>query len=392
MPAERCRAVARRHGTCSARCVPRSLALRLAALVAVTLSLAPVADAGRGQRARRTAVRAGRLATRPVAVQSAMIATSWRIAAARRQDLTRMRTEAIRTTRRPQELAAIMARSRRPGEIRFVHAHASDPRSAAAVDRTGSIHVGPRARQRLAAGKRIGAILVAHGYTSNADEQRGLDDLTRHADQHGLAVVYIDGVEAFDRSLGRRVRSWNAGRCCGPAVQHGFRDLEFIADLLPTLSRKFFISGWAMAGESNGGFLAYKVRRARPDLVRAVFPVVGTEEGMPPPSAGADDLPPVHAVVGARDTLVNPLTSIFMGTLGPERAAEQAAREKGAARSTRTRVAGAYTRTIWTDGRDRTVGSVTRVTALGFDHHFWPGGAHTSRRIARLAAQLIGDD
>jgi poly(3-hydroxybutyrate) depolymerase len=370
--------------------VPRPLALLLVLVVAVTLFVPPrVAGATRARKGSKSAFRLGKVMTRPMAAQFEMARTMHRLVLTRGQYLTRMRTEEIRTVKRPQDLARIMARGRSPGQLRFVHAHASDPRTRAKIDRTGSIHVGPRARQRLAAGKRIGAILVAHGYTSNADQQRALDDLTRHADDHGLAVVYIDGIEAFDRSVGRKVRSWNAGRCCGPAVQHGFRDVEFIADLLPALSKKFFISGWAMAGESNGGYLAYKTRRIRPDLIRAAFPVVGTEEDMSPPSASPDRLPPVHAVVGARDTLVNPITARLMGTLGPERAAEQAAREKGAERSSVKRVPGTYTRTTWTDANDRTVGSVTRVTALGFDHHFWPGASYTSRRIARLAAQLI---
>jgi poly(3-hydroxybutyrate) depolymerase len=367
------------------------MALGLAILIGLTLSV-PVSEAGSAKKVPRPAVRARKLVTQPMAAQRELASATWRVVVARRQKLTRLRTDAIRSVERPQDLARIMARARHPGEIRFVHPHASDPRSREPIDRTGSIHVGPRARQRLAAGKRIGAILVAHGYTSNADQQRGLDDLARHADRQGLAVVYIDGIEAFDWSVGRRVRSWNAGRCCGPAVKHGFRDVEFIADLLPALGEKFFISGWAMAGESNGGFLAYKLRRARPDLIRAAFPVVGTEEGMPAPSAGADDLPPVHAVVGARDTLVNPLTSRLMGALAPERAAEQAAREKGGAHARTDRVAGAYSRTTWSDDRQRTVGSVTRVTALGYAHHLWPGGSYTSRRIARLAARLIAAD
>lgn len=360
-------------------------------MIAIALALSSDADARPGVRkTARGALRVRKVVTSPVAAPFELASATWRSVRVSRQKLTRLRTDAIRTVKRPQDLARIMARARTPGEFRFVHPHASDPRTSALVDRTGSVHLGPRARQRLASGRHIGAILVAHGYTSNADQQRGLDDLTRHADEHGLAVVYIDGIEAFDWSVGRRVRSWNAGRCCGPAVAHGFRDVEFIADLLPVLSKKLFISGWVMAGESNGGFLAYKVRRTRPDLVRAVFPVVGTEESMPAPATAAR-LPPVHAVVGARDTLVNPITAHFMGALGPEKAAEQAAREKGAARSTTKRVPGAYTRTTWTDREDRPVGSVTRVTALGFDHHFWPGGKYTSRRIARLAAELLGD-
>ena len=97
-------------------------------------------------------------------------------------------------------------------------------------------------------------------------------------------------------------------------------------------------------------------------------------------------------MVGARDALVNPLTSRLMGALAPERAAEQAAREKGAAHARTDRVAGAYSRITWSDDRQRTVGSVTRVTALGYAHHLWPGGSYTSRRIARLAARLIAAD
>lgn len=360
-------------------------------LVALVVALAGVsvpraADASRGKRS--PAVRLVRAMTRPMEAAVWNTATMTRMAAMRRQSLTTLRTSAIRTAKRPQDLARMMARGAHPGQLRFVHPHASDPRARAPVDRTGSIHFGPVARQRLASGKRVKALLIAHGYTSNADQQRALDDLAHHADEQGMAVVYIDGIESYDRSLRRNVRSWNAGTCCGPALEHGFRDVEFIADLLPVLGKKFHIAGWAMAGESNGGYLTYKARRALPHLIHAAFPVVATEETIASPGGS---LPPVHATIGARDTLVNPITSRLIGALAPSAAAEQAARENGASKSRTKRVIGTYFRTTWTDGQDRPVGSVTRVSAIGFDHHFWPGGPHTSRRIAKLAASLVPD-
>ncbi len=343
----------------------------------------------RGQRAAKRMVK---LWLSPAEAWVSNTAAMARMARSTRQRLTTLRTEHLRATRRPQDLARLMARGSTPGELRFVHAHASDPRTPRTkIDRTGSVHFGPRARQRLARGKKVKALLVAHGYTSNADQQRGLDDLVHHADQRGMAVVYIDGIEAYDRSLRRTVRSWNAGTCCGPAVEHGFRDLAFIAELLPELGRKFHISGWAMTGESNGGYLTYKVRRELPELIHAAFPVVATEETVAAPGGVPGALPPLHATVGGRDTLVNPLTARWMGALAPERAAEQAAREKGATRSGTHRKLGAYVRTTWRDAAGASVGSVTRVTALGLDHHMWPGAAHTSARIAKLADELIPD-
>jgi polyhydroxybutyrate depolymerase len=362
--------------------------VRLVTLASIALALPAAAQAGGAKR--WPAVRVMRAMAHPVTVATHNSKTMVRMVRTGRQKLTTLRTEAIRTVKRPQELARLMARGATPGEIRFVHAHASDPRSTAAIDRTGSIHFGPRARRRLASGKRVKALLVAHGYTSNGDQQRALDDLTSHADAEGMAVVYIDGVEAYDRSLRRNVRSWNAGTCCGPAVEHGFRDIEYISELLPELGKKFFISGWAMAGESNGGFLTYKARRALPHLIHAAFPVVATEEIVAAPSSSR--LPPVHATVGARDMLVNPVSARLMGALAPAGAVEQAARENGASRSRTRRVTGAYFRTTWVDAAETPVGSLTEVRALGFDHHLWPGGEHTSRRIARLAASLIPDD
>lgn len=369
----------------------------LVALLAVGLAAPKGASAGRGtavkERGARGAKRAVKLWMAPAEAWVSNTSAMMRMARTTRQRLTTLRTRDIRATRRPQDLAGLMARGATPGELRFVHPHASDPRTPQTkIDRTGSVHFGPRARARLARGKRVKAILVAHGYTSNADQQRGLDDLVSHADELGMAVVYIDGIEAYDRQVHRNVRSWNAGKCCGPAMEHGFRDLEYIAELLPELGRKFHISGWAMAGESNGGYLTYKARRELPGLIHAAFPVVGTEESSGAPAAAAADLPPLHATVGRSDMLVNPMTARFLGALAPERAAEQAAREKGATASRTRREVGAYVRTTWRDPAGATVGSVTRVTALGLDHHLWPGGAHTSKRIAKLADQLIPDD
>ncbi len=374
-----------------------SFKLHLALLVSIAAAAPSAAHAGgtrtavktRGARGAKALVK---LWMRPAEAWASNTSAMMRIARTTRQRLTRLRTEDIRPTRRPQELARLMARGATPGELRFVHAHASDPRTPRTkIDRTGSVHFGPRARARLARGKRVKALLVAHGYTSNADQQRGLDDLASHADALGMAVVYIDGVESYDRQLRRNVRSWNAGKCCGPAVEHGFRDLEFIAELLPELGRKFHIAGWAMAGESNGGYLTYKARREMPGLIHAAFPVVGTEETTGAPAGAPDDLPPLHATVGRGDMLVNPMTARLIGALAPEAAAEQAALEKGATGKRTRRELGSYVRTTWRDAGGKTVGSVTRVTAVGLDHHMWPGGAHTSARIAKLADQLIPD-
>jgi poly(3-hydroxybutyrate) depolymerase len=382
---------------------PRTL--RLVALLAIAVAVAapPAAQAGGGgggggrtavkTRGARGAKALTKMWMRPAEAWVSNTTAMLRIARTTRQRLTQLRTEDIRATRRPQDLARLMARGASPGELRFVHAHASDPRTPRTrIDRTGSVHFGPGARARLARGKRVKALLVAHGYTSNADQQRGLDDLASHADALGMAVVYIDGIEAYDRQLHRNVRSWNAGKCCGPAIEHGFRDLEFIAELLPELGRKFHIAGWAMAGESNGGYLTYKARRELPRLIHAAFPVVGTEEeAAGAPAEAPEHLPPLHATVGRGDMLVNPMTARLLGALAPEQAAEQAAREKGATDSRTRRVLGSYVRTTWREGGGKTVGSVTKVTAVGLDHHMWPGGAHTSKRIAKLADQLIPD-
>jgi polyhydroxybutyrate depolymerase len=86
-------------------------------------------------------------------------------------------------------------------------------------------------------------------------------------------VVYPDGVPSHIN-----IRTWNAGGCCGYAMNNNIDDVGFIDDLLDTLQADFAIDSLRTyaTGMSNGGFMSYRLACELSERLAAIAPVAAT--------------------------------------------------------------------------------------------------------------------
>ena len=115
-------------------------------------------------------------------------------------------------------------------------------------------------------------VLALHGATSNARLMRNFCGLNEKAEEAGFLAVYPNGTGNTQTVL-----TWNAGDCCGYAVQHNVDDVGFVlallddlASIVPIDQRRIFV-----AGMSNGAMMAYRLAAECADRIAAIAAVAG---------------------------------------------------------------------------------------------------------------------
>ena len=116
-------------------------------------------------------------------------------------------------------------------------------------------------------------VIALHGGGGNArsmEEKTGFSNLS---DEKGFVIVYPEGTGRFKH----RFLTWNAGYCCGYALENNIDDVGFIKELIKTLEEKFNIDSNRIyiTGHSNGAMLTYRVGAELSDIVAAIAPVAG---------------------------------------------------------------------------------------------------------------------
>jgi polyhydroxybutyrate depolymerase len=180
-------------------------------------------------------------------------------------------------------------------------------------DSERTIRVDGRARRYLlhmppaSAARPLPLVLAFHGGGSNPEATVRLTGLNAKADREGFAVVYPAG-----RGRLPRILTWNAGACCGFAVERGVDDVKFIAALLDDVSRAVRIDARRVyaTGISNGGQMAYRLAVDLPGRIAAIAPVAGSLEV--PVGQDASPMPVLH-FHGTADEHVP-----FEGGMGPK--------------------------------------------------------------------------
>ncbi len=120
------------------------------------------------------------------------------------------------------------------------------------------------------------------------------------SERYGFIAVFPNGYSANRRGL---FATWNAGACCGDARDRNSDDVGFIAAVIARLKRQAAIDDtrvYAM-GMSNGGLMAYRLACKRPDLIRGIMAVAGTDNTL---SCSPSQPTPVVHVHAADDTHV----------------------------------------------------------------------------------------
>ncbi|MFI2105120.1 alpha/beta hydrolase family esterase [Isoptericola sp. NPDC019693] len=156
-------------------------------------------------------------------------------------------------------------------------------------------------------------LVVLHGFGSDPARADALLGLREEALARGVLYALPEGTEGPD---GRRF--WNASDACCGVDRAGVDDSAYLAQVIRTLAATYAVDpdGVAVAGYSNGGFMAYRTACDHADLVAVAVSVAGAmpaQDGACRPSRpvsvvqvhGTDD-PVIRAGGGLRDGHVYP--------------------------------------------------------------------------------------
>ena len=116
-------------------------------------------------------------------------------------------------------------------------------------------------------------IIAMHGGFGSGTQLQNQSQLSVKSDSEGFIVVYPDGVKS---PLG--IRTWNAGGCCGYAMNNNIDDVGFLSTLLDTLIANYSIDTNRVyaTGMSNGAFMSYRLACEQSDRIAAIAPVAGS--------------------------------------------------------------------------------------------------------------------
>lgn len=113
-------------------------------------------------------------------------------------------------------------------------------------------------------------VLNLHGLVETAELQEYYSRMDAKAAPLGIITVYPQGA----------YNSWNAGGCCGRALDEKIDDVRYLRDLVRELDSELCIDRARVyaTGMSNGAMMAYRLACEASDLFAAVAPVDGVEE------------------------------------------------------------------------------------------------------------------
>jgi polyhydroxybutyrate depolymerase len=135
-------------------------------------------------------------------------------------------------------------------------------------ERSYRLHVPPGVRGPLP------LVLAFHGGGGNAagfQRYAGLDAL---ADRDVFLVAYPNG---SNRWFDARLLTWNAGGCCGFAMDAGVDDVGFALAVIDDVARAAPVDRARVyaTGHSNGAMMAYRLAAEAAERVAAIAPVAG---------------------------------------------------------------------------------------------------------------------
>lgn len=114
-------------------------------------------------------------------------------------------------------------------------------------------------------------VLVLHGGGGNAENIAEVSGFNKKADEEGFIVVYPDG----NGKLPRKLLTWNAGFCCGYALENDIDDVNFLRSLIEHIQDTYVIDETMIyaTGISNGGIMTYRLGAELSDKIAAIAPV-----------------------------------------------------------------------------------------------------------------------
>lgn len=122
-------------------------------------------------------------------------------------------------------------------------------------------------------------VLVFHGGGGNAENIADTTNFSQKADEEDFIVVYPDGTG----KLKQRLLTWNAGFCCGYALENDIDDVDYIKSLITHLQTQYPINESMIyaTGLSNGGIMTYRLGAELSTIFAAIAPVAAQIGGQP---------------------------------------------------------------------------------------------------------------
>ncbi|MEL7448017.1 MAG: PHB depolymerase family esterase [Pseudomonadota bacterium] len=150
----------------------------------------------------------------------------------------------------------------------------------------------------LSAAEPVPLVVALHGGISSPKNIRRRSMLNELADREKLVAAYPQGNGLFGLLL-----HWNAGFCCGKAVDKGIDDVAFVLEAIDRLAATVPVdtSRVYVLGFSNGAMLTYSIAAAHPDRIAGIAGVSGALGRVTP--GGAIDWP-IEPPPGGMPTIV----------------------------------------------------------------------------------------
>ncbi|MFH1133278.1 MAG: PHB depolymerase family esterase [Nanoarchaeota archaeon] len=149
-----------------------------------------------------------------------------------------------------------------PGDYRFEIAHDDSTRYYL-------LHVPPSIQ-----GEPAPLVLAFHGGMGTAEMMSQYYGWKEKSDEEGFIVAFPNGASRYATG---KLATWNAGGCCGYAVDSKSDDVSFVKAVIDDIKKKASISKVFSTGMSNGGMLSYRLACDLSDTFSAIAAVSGTD-------------------------------------------------------------------------------------------------------------------
>jgi polyhydroxybutyrate depolymerase len=155
-----------------------------------------------------------------------------------------------------------------PSARTFIPGDSTQSLTLAGRERASLVHLPP-----AIGNSPLPLVIVLHGGGGNAASAAKMTGLSALGNKANFIVVYPDGTGRLDD----RLLTWNAGNCCGYALDNQVDDAGFIRALIEKLARDYPIDARRVyaTGISNGGMMAYRLACELSDQIAAIAPVAG---------------------------------------------------------------------------------------------------------------------
>lgn len=154
-----------------------------------------------------------------------------------------------------------------------VSIHPGDYNGSLSVDgrqRSYILHLPPSYNNKT----KMPLVIVLHGGGGNAENIMTTTGFSAKADAAGFIVVYPNGTSRLNND---NLLTWNAGNCCGYALDNNVDDVSFIRALIDELLGRLAVDPARIyaTGMSNGGMMCYLLACQLSDKIAAIAPVAG---------------------------------------------------------------------------------------------------------------------